>query len=225
MLKILLADDERNIRECVASELRKDGFLVTTAKNGAEAIDKYTKSASDIVILDVMMPIMDGFDSCAEIRKINPNVPILMFSAFGEFENRVKGLKLGADDFIKKESSIEELRLKITAVLRRIGRTAPAKPFRFGSAYIDPERFCLTRDGQPDVALTLRETEILRFLVANAGIPISWDALQSRFWGADNDGGDAMLKQAIYRIRTKLAENGKLMKTIRGIGVAYVEEN
>ncbi|MBI3708385.1 MAG: response regulator [Proteobacteria bacterium] len=214
---ILVVDDDARIRELLRRYLAQQGFRVTTAANGADAASKLESLTYDLVVLDVMMPGLNGVELTRRLRKSN-QVPILLLTARGEPQDRISGLAAGADDYLAKPFEAEELVLRIRAILRRAPPPAmPPAEFRFGEFRFDLGREELTREGAP-VHLTAAEASLLKVLAANAGIAISREDLlrQSRLRG-----NERTVDVQVTRLRRKIEADPKLprhLQTVRGTG-------
>ena len=225
MIEILMAEDDMHLRKGLAESFREEGYFVRSVGNGLKAVQEFDRKQPDLVLLDLDMPIMNGVEACREIRKRDQLVPIMFLSGFCDTASHLAGLKVGADDYMDKDIAPEEMRLRIRRALIRAHKCEPSYQFRFGPATIDPEAFTLcVADGKSrrtSVRLTTREVEILRYLANNRGNAISWDALQTRFWGVDDDDSPDKLRQYIKRLRDKLGSAADHLQTIKGVGIIY----
>lgn len=221
-MDILLVDDERVIREGVAGVLRTAGYQVHVVNNGHQALDVVHQSCPNLILLDVMMPGIDGFETCRIIRELNPEVPILFLSAYDATDNRVRGLKLGADDFLPKTMSFEEMLLRIAAVLHRTGSVARTSSFRFGDAIVDPGGMSVLTPEGVRKELSQREVVLLRTCAAHKGEALSDDYLISVVWGRNAEMSSLALKQLIHRLREKLGSARASLKSVRSFGFMYV---
>lgn len=220
-MNILVVDDERIIREGVSEVLQAAGYDVRLAKGGSQAVDIVRQFCPDLVLLDVMMPGMDGFEACCLMREINPDIPILFLSAYDASDNRIRGLKLGADDFLSKTMSSEEMLLRIAAVLYRTGSVARTMSFRFGDAIVDPGGMSVVTPEGVRYDLSQREMALLRTCVTHKGEALSDDYLISVLWGRDAEMSLLALKQVIHRLRDKLGSARACLKSIRSFGFMY----
>ena len=220
-MDILVVDDERIIREGVADVLQAAGYDVRLAKDGCKAVDAVRQYCPDLVLLDVMMPGMDGFEACRLMREVNPDLPILFLSAYDATDNRVRGLKLGADDFLSKTMSSEEMLLRIAAVLHRAGSVARTSSFRFGDAIVDPGGMNVVTPEGVRYELSQREIALLRTCVTHKGEALSDDYLISVLWGRDAEMTSSALKQVIHRLRDKLGAARLNLKSVRSFGFMY----
>src|SRR5512147_3192686 len=229
MNKILIVDDEPDIVELVTYNLKKDGFRVTTASGGEEALDKIRKGAFDLVVLDLMLPGIQGVEICRIIRN-DPKTaatPIIMLTAKGEEADRVVGLESGADDYMTKPFSARELIARIRAVLRRTGEKATAdKTVRIGRLVINKETFSVTKDKAP-LELSATEFRLLLYLVERKGKVFSRDQLVDAVWKGEAFIEPRTVDVHIRRLRTQIEDdpaNPVYLKTRRGVGY-YVDES
>jgi DNA-binding response OmpR family regulator len=233
--KILIAEDDANIRLGLTATLESDGYSVTAAGDGAQALKLFAQGKFDLVILDVMMPKASGYDVCRELRANGERVPVLFLTAKGEEIDKVVGLKLGADDYVTKPFGVHELLARVEALLRRSrasgdgsatkggGAELPAV-FRFGAAEIDRRKFTATIGGREAVALTARELKLLEVFAAGAGEVMTRDALLNAVWGVDYFGTTRTLDQHVAQLRKKVeadAETPAAIITVHGIGYRY----
>ncbi|HBN84385.1 MAG: response regulator transcription factor [Eubacteriales bacterium] len=224
MPTILIADDNRQIVSILKEYAKKEGFTVTVAYDGLAALDKVKLIQFDMILLDVMMPGMDGFEVCREIRK-QSNVPIIMITARGEDFERIMGLDIGADDYIVKPFSPGEVMARIRAILRRIERDEDKKTelFTFGSLTVNLNEY-ITEIGGIRIPLTKKETELLWTLGTNKNKVFSRDNLLNNLWGFDYYGDSRTVDSHIKRLRAKLdavPHDGWEIKTIWGVGYKF----
>ena len=225
--RILVVDDEANIRRIVASYLRADGFEVVEAGDGRAALTAFERSSPDLVILDVMMPGGDGIEVLRELRR-RSEVYVIMLTARAEETDRVIGLSVGADDYVTKPFGAKELVARVKAVLRR-RREGPAaadgdEVLRLDGLVIDIARHEVTRDGEP-VALTALEFELLQALAASPGRVFSRRQLLERVWGWDYAGDERLVDVHIRKLRRALgdeAADARFIATVRGVGYKAV---
>ena len=223
MTRVLIIEDEANYRETVAFMLRREGFEVTEAADGAAGLASYDRTGADIVLLDLMMPGIPGTEVCRQLRAVS-NVPIIMVTARDSEVDTVVGLELGADDYMTKPFSHRELVARIRAVLRR-GADLDLTPdvLEAGGVRLDVERHELTVRGEP-VKLALKEFELLEVLLRNAGRVLTRGQLIDRVWGPDYVGDTKTLDVHIKRLRSKIEENPAdptLLLTVRGLGYRF----
>lgn len=223
MPSILIADDNRQIVSILEEYAKKEGFAVTTAFDGSEALSKAQGASFDIILLDVMMPGMDGFEVCRQIRK-ESSVPIIMITARGEDFERIMGLDIGADDYIVKPFSPGEVMARVRAILRRISSDdSKAQLFRYEGLAINLDEYSTEIDGVR-IALTKKETELLWTLATNKNKVFSRENLLNSLWGFDYYGDTRTVDSHIKRLRAKLDEaphEGWEIKTVWGVGYKF----
>ena len=219
--RILLVEDDPSIREVTAMGLRAAGFDVEAAHDGAEGLERWRQGRPDLVLLDVMLPRMDGLEVCREIRR-ESTVPIVMLTARGDTIDIVVGLEAGADDYVTKPFEMPVLVARVRAALRRRTRVEAAEPapVTLGPIAIDTAGRTVTRDGQ-DVPLTRTEFDLLAELAGRPGQVLSRDQLLDRVWGYDYLGDSRLVDVAIGRVRAKIERDPadpELILTVRGSG-------
>lgn len=222
---ILLAEDEAAIREGLATLLESEGYAVRTAQDGVAALEAYRVRRPDLLLLDVMMPRKNGYAVCAEVRAADPRVPVLFLTAKDGDADELRGLSLGADDYIPKTASEPVLLARIARAIQRTRGVAGGgharsgdEGFAFGGWRVDTVRYCLVGKGVQTVDLSLRELEMLRHFGRHPGEVVTRDFLLTRFWGVDFEGGEAALSTAIARLREKLGPAAARIETVRGVG-------
>lgn len=218
LIKILVADDDPYIRELIATILKNSGYLVSEAENGLQAMEKLAFEKVDLCILDVMMPQMDGYESCRHIRKYHEDLPVLMLTAKGDLAHKVQGFEMGADDYLTKPFEAEELLMRIKALLRRY-KIASSQSIVIGNVTMDQERYNLSL-GQAFFDLPKKEFELLFMLGSYPGKTLSRDRLIESVWGIDFDGNERTLDVHINRLRERFLPEvcGFKITTIRGLG-------
>lgn len=224
MAHILIADDNKQISSILAEYAKKEGYTPIVANDGGEAIAKFKEYNPEIILLDVMMPIMDGFEVCREIRKTS-NVPIIMVTARGEDFEKIMGLDIGADDYIVKPFSPAEVMARVRAILRRITKSddKAIQIMSFDNLKINLDDYNVTID-TTNVSLTKKEIELLWTLVNNRNKVFSRDNLLNSLWGYDYFGDSRTVDSHIKRLRAKLDEhshNNWDIKTIWGVGYKF----
>ncbi len=225
--KILVVDDEPNIVDILKANLEREGYAVITAEDGIQALELGQSAKPDLILLDCMLPKMDGFDVCRKLRQ-TVSVPILMLTAKSEEIDKVLGLELGADDYITKPFSIREVLARVKAQLRRV-RLSESEPdhdgkvLTFGDLVIDNSAYEVRRD-EKVIDLTLREFELVRFLAQNAGQVFSRETLLEKVWGYEYFGDVRTVDVTVRRTREKLEpdqDNYRFLLTKRGVGYYF----
>jgi DNA-binding response OmpR family regulator len=221
MKSILVVDDERNIVELVRLYLEKEGFAVVSASDGEQALVQYERSQPDLVVLDLMLPKLDGFEVCRELRR-RGDVPILMLTARSEDVDAIVGLELGADDYVTKPFNPRALVARVKAILRRTDATAKGgRPIEVGNLRIDPRRREATV-GERNLSLRAREFDLLAALARDPGVVLTRDALLEDVWGTDFPGETRTVDVHVAEVRKKLGDDGPQVETIRGLGYRLV---
>jgi DNA-binding response OmpR family regulator len=215
-VKVLVVDDEQVIRQFLRTGLRYEGFEVHEAADGGEALRMAAHLRPDVVVLDLMMPGMDGFEVCRRLRG-RSDLAIIMLTAKDELRDRVEGLDLGADDYLVKPFHFEELLSRIRSVLRRLNRPT-ASTLVFGPLTLDEARHEVSVAGSR-TDLTPREFDLLRFLMRHPQQVFSRQVILDRVWGPDFLGGEANVNVCVAGLRTKLGAGARdLVQTVRGVG-------
>ena len=223
-ISVLIVEDERNIAELLQLYLEKEGYAVTIAGDGGQGLEKFRAIGPDLVLLDVMMPVMDGWTLCRTIRA-ESTVPVIMLTAKSETDDKVAGLKSGADDYITKPFEMKEVLARIEAVLRRSESAAPAEPARklvFDKLTIDMDAFELIIDGKK-VDTPPKEMELLYYLASSPNRVYTRNQLLDEVWGFDYFGDSRTVDVHVKRLREKLevvSENWSL-KTVWGVGYKF----
>ncbi|AWI10190.1 DNA-binding response OmpR family regulator [Ereboglobus sp. PH5-5] len=229
--KILIAEDDPNIRLGLMTTLESEGHDVTAAGDGAQALKLYPQGKYDLVILDIMMPKMSGYDVCREIRAKDARVPVLFLSAKGEEIDKVVGLKLGADDYMTKPFGVHELIARVEALLRRArldSATVDAAAdlpavFKLGDALVDRKKFTVTL-GKNEESLTAREMKLAEIFAAHPGEVLARDALLNAVWGVEYYGTTRTLDQHVAQLRKKVErkpDEPVAIITVHGVGYRY----
>lgn len=217
---VLVVEDEEAIASLVRAYLERDGYRVTWARTGAEALAALERASPQLIVLDIGLPDVDGFDLCRQLR-VRGSVPIIMLTARDEEADRVAGLELGADDYIAKPFSPRELVARIKVVLRRSTAPVHADTLVLGDVVVDRGAREVTV-GDERVELRTREFDLLTYLLENRGIVVSRDQLLDRVWGLDYPGGTRTVDVHVAQLRSKLGRP-ELIRTIRGIGYKAVQ--
>ena len=225
MYKILVVDDEPKIREVIREYAEFSGYEVTEAEDGMSAIGLCKLNDYDLVIMDIMMPKLDGFSACKEIKKFK-DIPVIMLSARGEEYDKLFGFELGIDDYIVKPFSPKELIARVNAVLSRVHSSSgtPQNTLKFGGLEINIPARVVTVDGKK-VDLTPKEYELLFYLVENKNIALSRDKLLSDIWGYDFFGDDRTIDTHIKNLRNSLGPYRDYIVTLRGVGYKFEYED
>jgi len=234
--RILVIEDDTNIQELIKYNLEKNGYRVIVADNGVDGLKEAIANIPDLILLDIMLPGLDGLEVCKRLRmeKFTRKVPIFMLTAKSEELDKILGLELGADDYITKPFSIKELIARIRAVMRRIGddgideqdREESGKVLKVKDIEIDNEKYEIRKNGEK-IALTLKEFELLKVMIENEGKVLTRDFLLDKIWGYEYIGGTRTVDVHIRHIRQKINDdegNGRRIETIRGVGYRFISE-
>ncbi len=230
-IHILVVEDDENIRTGLIDTLESEGYRATPAVDGKEALDLFAAETFDLVLLDIMMPEVSGYDVCRAIRSQNPDVPVIMLTAKGEEIDKVIGLQLGADDYITKPFGVHELLARISAVLRRSQRKVekpkeePKGPdhFSFGEAEIDARQYKV-RIGETLFDLSARELQLLKFFHAHPNEVLSRNRILNAVWGIEYSGTTRTLDQHVAQLRKKVEADPtqpRYLKTVYGVGYRF----
>lgn len=224
--KILIVDDEDHIRELLKFNLEKNGYAVYMANDGLNGLKLAREKQVDLILLDLMLPGMDGFEVCKEIRRDNiiSNVPIIMLTAKSEEIDKILGLELGADDYITKPFSIRELSARIKALLRRSNVKYDNEILRFGNIALNLQTREVLKHGKK-LDFTLKEFEVLKLLIQNKGKILTREILLDKIWGYEYVGETRTVDVHIRHIRKKIEEDDKkpiYIQTIRGVGYKFI---
>jgi DNA-binding response OmpR family regulator len=220
--KILVVDDEANIRDLATLYLEKEGFSVETAVDGPDAVVRFHQVQPAMVVLDVMMPGLDGFEVCRELRK-DQDVPILMLTARSDDVDKIVGLELGADDYMTKPFNPREMVARVKAILRRAeGGRKPQNTFVIGNLVVDKAR----REARIDsdlVELRTKEFDLLQAFAESVGIVLTREQLLENVWGYEYAGETRTVDVHVQHLRSKLAGASVAIETLRGVGYKFVE--
>lgn len=222
MYRILIADDETSLRQAVVKYAKFHGYDTYEASDGAAALELCRKECFDLILLDVMMPGMDGVSACREIRRLC-DTPILMLTALGEEYDKIAGFEAGADDYVVKPFSPKELMLRIAAILKRADKAPPeADDLRYGGVAVSAQGRWLEVDGVR-VGLTGREFDLLYYLASRPGVAVSRRELISELWGGAPDEAGRTLDTHIKQLRKALGPYSRYIVTLRGVGYRFEE--
>ncbi|AJG97231.1 two-component system response regulator [Clostridium beijerinckii] len=223
MNKILVIDDDDYIRELICTVLKDEGFSVAESVNGKDALEKLGEEKIDLCVLDIMMPKMDGYEFCKQARRYYEDMPILMLTAKSELSQKVKGFELGTDDYLTKPFEIDELLVRIKALLRRY-KVAASRSINIGNLVMDKSSYTvISNNDQFDIPM--KEFELLFMLGSYPGKTLSRDRLIEEVWGLDFEGNERTLDVHINRLRERFQSDIYKFKitTIRGLGYRFEE--
>lgn len=222
MSRLLVVDDEFRIRQIIRKYAEFEGFEVAEAVDGMQAIEVCRKEDFDLIIMDVMMPELDGFSACREIRKFK-TTPIIMLSARGEEYDKIHGFELGSDDYVVKPFSPKELMMRVNAVIKRSGGAVEGNAndvFTYDGLSVDFSARIVTINGER-IEMTPKEYELFFYMVKNKGIALTREKLISEVWGYDFFGDERTLDTHIKLLRKSLREYNKCIVTLRGVGYRF----
>jgi two-component system response regulator MprA len=217
--RVLVAEDDRGVRESLVMALGLEGYHVEAVGDGEQALDSVLTREPDAVVLDVMMPFVDGLTVCRRLRARGVKVPILMLTARHEVSDRVSGLDAGADDYLVKPFALDELSARLRALLRRTSVTGHDDTLQVDDLVLDPLGRIASRGGRA-LELTKTEFDLLELLMVNAGVVLARDVIYDRIWGYDFETNSRSLDVYIGYLRTKTEADGgsRLVHTVRGVG-------
>lgn len=225
MTRILVIDDEQKIREMIRKYAEFEGFTVDEAKDGFDAVNKADKEKYDLIIMDVMMPNLDGFSAVKEIKKKDSNVPVIMLSALGEEYDKIHGFDVGVDDYVVKPFSTKELMMRIHAILKRTNAdTVDNDKFVLNDLVIDYAARTVTIKNER-IQLSPKEYELLVYLVKNRGIALTREKILETVWGYDFFGDDRTLDTHVKLLRKNLGDYSKYIVTLRGVGYRFEKDD
>lgn len=223
MEKILIVDDEQKIREMIKKYAEFEGYKTDEAKDGMEAVLKARKTNYDVIIMDIMMPDLDGFSAVKEIRKAK-NTPVIMLSARGEEYDRIHGFEVGADDYVTKPFSPKELMMRVAALIKRskssVSGIGEHEILKFEGLTVDFTGRLVYVDGE-QAEMTPKEYDLLFYFVRNSGIALTRERLITDVWGYDFYGDDRTLDSHIKLLRKSLGDYAKFIVTLRGVGYRF----
>jgi len=228
--KVVIVDDDEHIRELASLYLQKEGFEVSCAADGTSAVDKIKQANPSLVVLDLMLPGMSGFDVCKQVRQTS-DVPIIMLTARDEDIDKILGLELGADDYLTKPFNPRELVARVKAILRRsdgssksAGDADAAAVIRVGALSIDKQRREVKID-DTEINMRTKEFDLLATLAENAGIVLTREQLLDRVWGYNFYGETRTVDVHVQHVRAKIADSGLSIATVRSVGYKLVERD
>jgi two-component system alkaline phosphatase synthesis response regulator PhoP len=225
---VLFVEDEEALRMTVGDRLRSEGYIVDCAADGDEGLEKATQLPFDLIILDLMLPDRDGLSICHELRQAGLITPLLMLTARGQTDDKILGLKTGADDYVTKPFNMQELVARIEALLRRAPTGSPAHRgvYQFATIRVDRRATEVTRDGKP-VNLSVREFQLLKYLIENAGATVSREQLLIDVWGYNGKIFTRTVDVHIASLRQKLESDPKrptIIQTVQRVGYKFAPE-
>mgnify|MGYP001082573083 CR=1 FL=1 len=219
-IKVLLVEDEPTLAMIIKDTLDGNEFDITLAANGEEGLSRYAEIKPDIIVADIMMPKMDGWEVCREIRK-NSKVPIIMLTARGDERDELLGFDLGVDEYISKPFSPKILVARVEAILRRTGKSAQENEvLDVGGIHLDKAAHMVEIDGR-SVDLSYKEFELLAYFMENKGIALSREKILNNVWNYDYFGDARTIDTHVKKLRSKMGEKGDLIKTIWGMGYKF----
>jgi len=222
MAKILVIEDDPLIRETLEYSLKGAGFDIETAESGIQGLTKAQEGKPDLILLDLLLPEIDGFEVCKRIREADEDVPIIMITALEDQRNKLKGFSVGADDYITKPFSIEELLARIRANLKRTLKTSKSPVIEIGDIRIDPTKHMVQVNGK-EIHLRLKEFQLLTVLASEPGLLFTRQDLAERVWGYEFYASSRTIDVHVRRIRNKIEENSSFsyIQTIHGLGYKF----
>jgi two-component system alkaline phosphatase synthesis response regulator PhoP len=221
MAKILIIEDEKSIQRMIEYDLKQLGHEVESAVDGFEGYKKASTSLYDVILLDLMLPNMNGMDICKKLRKEGNNAYVIMLTALDDEYNIIQGFEVGADDYVTKPFSPRELTARIKAGLRRQGVNKNDDILNYHDYTVVQSSYEVFK-GQEKIDLTLKEFELLVYLIINKGKALSRDQLLTNLWGFSYDGDSRVVDVHIFKLREKLDPNNEYIKTVRGIGYKLI---
>jgi two-component system, OmpR family, response regulator len=218
-MRIVLIEDDRRLAQLLATRLRREGHEAETCDNGVDGLDRAGSGEVDLAVIDVMLPGMDGMALTSEMRERGVHIPVLLLTARDTVEDRVSGLRSGADDYLVKPFAFAELLARIDALARRAGPREDASVLAFGKVALDGRTRRVTVGGH-EVELTAKEFDVLRYLLANSGRVVSRVELKEEVWDFAFDANTKVVDLYVHYLRRKLGSNGNIIQTVRGVGYA-----
>ncbi|HUQ63991.1 MAG TPA: response regulator transcription factor [Acidimicrobiales bacterium] len=223
--RVLIAEDDQSVRDSLARVLTFEGYEVQTTVNGAEALTAVLDTPPDLIVLDVLMPVLDGLTACRRLRQAGDRTPVLMLTARHEVTDKVAGLDAGADDYLVKPFALDELLARVRALLRRTSLSGEDENLRVGDLTLDPLRRQARRGARP-LELTKTEFDLLELFLHNRDIVLTRDQIYERIWGYDFETSSKSLDVYIGYLRRKTEAEGepRLIHTVRGVGYTAREQ-
>ena len=222
MFSILFAEDENQLRETISEYLKAKGLRVFSARNGSEAVDFFYDNNPDLIILDVMMPVMNGFDVCKIIRRRNRNVPIMFLTAMGQEEDYLKGFNLGCDDYIVKPFPLSVLYEKCMNLIKRSKGIDSENSLTVSGVRLDFNT-CKVYANDKEIPLTNKDFKLLWYLMENKNIVLNRELILTHLWGYDFEGETRVVDTHIKILRKALGEKGTLIRTVVNVGYSFQE--
>ena len=220
--KILIVDDDKNICELLRLYMEKEGFEASISNDGESALKKFDSFAPDLILLDIMLPGLDGWQVCREIRS-SSKVPIIMLTARADEKDELQGFQLGVDEYVTKPFSPKILVARIEAILRRTNQTAKEDALSCSGIRLDKAAHQVSIDGEP-VELSYKEFELLAYFMENRGIALSRERILNNVWNYDYFGDARTIDTHVKKLRSKMGKKGELIKTIWGMGYKLEED-
>ncbi|HKM28294.1 MAG TPA: response regulator transcription factor [Anaerovoracaceae bacterium] len=224
-MRLLIVEDEKKLCNIVANQMKDAGYSVDKCNDGLEAIDYIESTEYDAIILDIMLPGMDGISILKKIRAAKRHTPVLLLTAKSSIEDKVTGLDSGADDYLTKPFSLEELTARVRVMIRRMGVERVSNDIVCGPLTLDTEKHVAFRSGK-EIPLTAKEYNILEYLMHNKGIVLSRDKIEQHIWNYDYEGSSNIIDVYIRTLRNKIDADyeDKLIQTVRGVGYVIKEK-
>jgi two-component system, OmpR family, response regulator len=224
-MRVLLVEDDPRVARVVARALRDVGHLVDPVENGRDAVDQARAGRYDLIVLDVLLPGLNGFSVCRTLRESGDRTPILMLTAKDAVPDRVRGLDAGADDYLTKPFAREELVARVRALGRRAGEPTDDRPLRVGDLVLDPRTRAVRRGAHP-IDLTAKEFRLLEYLMRNAGRVLTKEQITDQVWGYDSEATSNVVEIYVHYLRDKVDRDfpAALIRTVRGVGYTLKEQ-
>lgn len=225
-MKLLIVEDEKRLCQTIAKHLKAEGYTIDACYDGNDALDYINGTEYDAVILDIMLPGIDGISVLKKIRNKKLKTPVLLLTAKNSVEDKVTGLDSGADDYLTKPFSLEELSARIRVLIRRSGVERVDNTIKVGPLTLDTDKKTAVRDGK-EISLTAKEYSILEYLMHNKGIVLSREKIQHHIWNYDYEGSSNIIDVYIRTLRNKVDAgfDQKLIRTVRGLGYVIKEDD